>query len=172
MWIFFNEGITQLKIPVLTSFLRTMWKVSCAGHRLTLKELVEGNQKEDTLSGHLQKAVAAGLIEKNRGKPSTTDGIFWRSTPNEYIPLNPTQKVWIAEYDEIDDLYSYSLLKSFGVKHTQHYTDKFDSIAPPSIHIEEVTENDRHNHYFADSIEAPHLGVPRCITYTQQKPQP
>ena len=87
MWIFFNEGILDLKIPVLTTYLRTMWKLARAGYPLSREKLVEGKQKSDTLSDHLNSAARAGLIYKIEGKKyPSLDG--FRSEPNEYVPLN------------------------------------------------------------------------------------
>lgn len=168
MWIFLNEGITKIQPPILTTFLRTMWKLTIAGHRLSQKKLVEGEQKTDTLSKHLQQAVDAGLIEKKREKPSTIDGIIWRSPPNEYTPLNPTHKVWIEEYQEIDDLFSYSLQKRFRKEHNNYYKKKFEVSALTNIHTERVTEADMNTHDFALSWETPLLPIHKTIIHTTQ----
>lgn len=110
MWIFFNDGILDLKIPVLTTHLRTMWKLARAGYSLSREKLLEGKQKSDTLSDHLNSAARAGLIYKIEGKKyPSLDG--FRSEPNEYVPLNVTHKIQVMDYSKINDFLSYTLHK-------------------------------------------------------------
>lgn len=167
MWIFFNMGILDLKIPVLTTYLRTMWKVTKAGHRLTQKELVEDNQKTRTLSKHLNAAVEVGLIAKKR-QIYRINGQF-RSTPNEYIPLDSTHKLWVENMSEIDDAFSYSLQKMFGKEHSKHYNDKFEKIAPTNIHIEHANTEDEADAIIALTIDASHLNVTPFKVYKNQQ---
>lgn len=53
MWIFFNEHINDLKIPVVTTYLHTMWKLNRQGIPLRIDQLAMPNQKDITLSRHL-----------------------------------------------------------------------------------------------------------------------
>ncbi|MBR1834883.1 MAG: hypothetical protein IJ785_05205 [Bacteroidales bacterium] len=166
MWIFFNDGIKELKIPVLTTLLRTMWKTQRAGHRLSQPDLVEGKQKTETLSLHLKSACLAGVIYKIKGNAiPINDGFI--SEPNEYIPLNPTHKINIAEYSEINEAFSFALQETLGVKQTKYYKDKFSPIAPADINIQIMTHEDWGNYRLAYSLEAPQLGVPRVICFTK-----
>jgi len=166
MWIFFNDGILDLKIPVLTTYLRTMWKLARAGYPLSREKLVEGKQKPDTLSDHLNSAARAGLIYKIEGKKyPSLDG--FRSEPNEYVPLNVTHKIQVKDYSKINDFYSYTLQKILGKEHTDYYNRKYGELDPIEIQVENVTVEDRKNRKLADSLEAPHLSVPRVITFTK-----
>lgn len=168
MWIFFNDGILKLKIPVLTTYLRTMWKVAREGHPLSREKLVEGRQKIDNLSAHLTKAISAGLIFKIRGKVYPMNGNFI-SDPNEYLPLNSTHKVCIKDCNEINDAFSYALLKEFGYQHSPYYIDKYDAMAPTNISIECVAAEDFSNHRLADSLDTPQLPVQRVINISKQR---
>lgn len=166
MWIFLNDGIKNLKIPELTTFLRTKWQIMKVGHPLSRKNLVVGNQKLDTLSRHLNKAVDAGLITKKRNI-YFINGEF-RSDPNEYTPLDPTCKLWVENLSEIDDVFSYSLQKQFGKEHSVYYHDLYEPSAQTNICIETVTSEDYKRYNIALSIEAPQLNVNRAIFYTKQ----
>ena len=169
MWIFFNIGILDLKIPVLTTYLRTMWKLARAGNTLLTREkLVEGKQKPDTLSDHLSEARLAGVLYKIKGKSIPINGGFI-SEPNEYLPINPTHKMSVKDYQEINDAFSYKLQEIFGLQHTKYYIDKYDAIAPKTICTELVTAEDFINHRLADSLETPLLPVKRVINIRKQR---
>lgn len=165
MWIFLNDGINKLKIPELTTFLRTKWQIMRVKHPLSRKKLVVGNQKLDTLSRHLNKAVEAGLITKQRNI-YFINGEF-RSAPNEYTPLDPTKKLWVENLSEIDDSFSYSLQKAFGKEHTAYYKSIYESTVRNELRIESVTTDDYEEYKIAISIEAPQLHVNRAIFYTK-----
>ena len=151
---------------MLTTYLKTMWKLARAGYPLSREKLVEGKQKPDTLSDHLNSAVRAGLIYKKEGKKyPSLDG--FRSEPNEYVPLNVTHKIQVMDYSKINDFLSYTLQKKLGKEHTDYYNRKYGEFVPIEIQVENVTVEDRKNWKFADSLEAPHLGVPRVITFTK-----
>lgn len=149
MWIYLNKHVCDLKLNVCTSFLRTMYKLNNSDQDLCLRDLVEPGQKTDTLSKHLKSAVEAGLLERKSNKFIINGE--WKSLPNTYTICDPTHKIWIEE--EISDVTSYIVQKSFGKTHSKYYMDKFEKMVKDEIRIEEITSEDIKNNYFRFSFE-------------------
>ena len=166
MWLFLNEGVCLLKIPVLTTFLRTFYKLQLHGTRLTREKLVSTGQKPDKLSEHLKFAANCGLLQIWPEKYCIGAEEF-RSYPNLYIIRNPSYKVWVQSVEDITDCFSYQIQKALGKVHSKYYIKKYDSSAPNPISLEIVTQEDRTTHLFrfdfsALGIVAVHYTKPIC----------
>lgn len=164
MWIFFNEHINDLKIPVVTTYLHTMWKLNRQGIPLRIDQLAMPNQKDITLSRHLKMAVEVGLIEK---RPRVYhNGITFVSAPNDYILRNPALKVWIEDESVIDDSFSFKLQTQLGKKQTAHYVKKYADIAPKNLRIEELSETDRETLRRCETLEF--NGIVACSYFNDE----
>lgn len=167
MWIFFNQGINELKPPVLTTYLRTMWKLSKAQKdSLCREDLVAGNQKPDTLSKHLKLAKDAGLLEIVNRKYEI-NGNF-RSLPNVYTICNPTHKVWLDTLSDISDVTSYLLQRQMGKQFSDHYNKKYEFVADIRLLVNEVTHEDWERYNFCETLSF--RGI-RVKQYTQYDPR-
>ena len=151
MWIFFNEHINDLKIPVVTTYLHTMWRLNRQGIPLRIDQLTMPNQKDTTLSRHLKMAAEVGLIEK---RPRVYhNGITFVSAPNDYILRNPSLKVWVEDESIIDDSFSCKLQTQLGKTQTPYYVKKYGDTAPIKLRIEELSETDRETLKRCETLE-------------------
>lgn len=163
MWLFFNEGVRLLKIPVLTTYLRTFYKLQLHGSRLAREKLVSSRQKPDNLSKHLKIAANCGLLEIWPEKYKIGAEQF-RSYPNLYIIRNPSHKVWVQAAEDITDSLSYQIQKALDVVHSKYYIKKYDSDVPNPILLEGVTQEDLSTHLFRFDFSA--LGIV-AVHYTK-----
>jgi len=167
MWIFFNQGINELKPPVLTTYLRVMWKLADAQKdSLLRKDLVTGKQKEDTLSNHIGKAMEAGLLTRVQRKYEINGE--YRSLPNVYTLLNPTHKVWIETFDGISDGISFRLQMLMGRRHSEYILNKYSPYSSLCLQIAAITDDDRKNMNICDSIS---IGSYTFNIYSQYDPR-
>ncbi len=155
MWIYFNEGVRHLKIPVLTTYLRTFYKLQQEGYRMTRDELIINKQKPDTLSKHLKAAKLCGLLRIIPERYKYAGG--FKSLPNLYIVNNPTHKIWITSIDDINNNTSYHLQELLGKEHTAYYQKQYKLSSPIPITIERVDHEDYLNNLFSEELSA--LGV-------------
>ena len=142
MWIYFNLGINQIKPPVLVTYLRTMWKLTEQNRDdLARWDLVEGQQKLGTLSGHLSKCNRAGLLwrKEDKQKVSETDYI---SSPSFTVIRNPSHKVWIEKYADIDETTAFNLQRSMGHKFSDYMLKKYETLSTRELTIRHVTDDD------------------------------
>ena len=166
MWIFFNQGINELKPPVLTTYLRTMWKLSEAQKdSLCREDLVAGSQKPDTLSKHLKLAKDARLLDIVHRKYEI-NGDF-RSLPNVYTICDPTHKVWLDALSDITDITSYILQKQMGKKFSDFINKKYEFVADVRLPVGEVTHEDWERYNFCETLSF--RGI-RVKQYTQYVP--
>lgn len=167
MWIFFNQGINELKPPVLTTYLRAMWKLSKAQKdSLCREDLVTGSQKPDTLSKHLKKAQDAGLLEILNRKYEI-NGNF-RSFPNVYTICNPTHKVWVEALSDITDATSYFLQRQMGKRFSDYYTKKYEFVTELRLRVNEVTHDDWEHANFRETLSFSKINA---SIYTQYDPR-
>ncbi|MCI7177191.1 MAG: hypothetical protein MSA00_00895 [Bacteroidales bacterium] len=157
MWIYLNEGVLRLKVPVLTTYLITIFKLIRAGKPLKREELVVGRQKPDTLSKHLNKAIEAGLLEKVQRRVYDEERDVYYSLPNIYTICNPTIKARFKCLDEITEWAAYQIQKQLGKVHTNYIRNKYDPLVTGEIELERLSEEDYSNNRFREDISA--LGI-------------
>lgn len=157
MWIYLNEGVLRLKVPVLTTYLITIFKLIRAGKPLKREELVVGRQKPDTLSKHLNKAIEAGLLEKVQRRVYDEERDVYYSLPNIYTICNPTIKARFKCLDEITEWAAYQIQKQLGKVHTNYIRNKYDPLVTGEIELERLSEEDYRNNRFREDISA--LGI-------------
>ncbi len=157
MWIYLNEGALRLKVPVLTTYLITIFKLIRAGKPLKREELVAGRQKPDTLSKHLNKAIEAGLLEKQQRKVYDEERDTFYSLPNIYTICNPTLKARFQSLDEITDWAAFQIQKQLGKEHSPYIQDKYAPMVTRQIELERLSEEDYKNNRFREDISA--LGI-------------
>lgn len=155
VWIYFNERATELKPPVLTSYLRTIFKNQKARKTLKREDLVEGTQKMDTLSKHLKMAQEAGLLEIRHSKYEINGE--WRSNPNVYIICNPTLKIQCNDASELSEAIAYSIQKQLGKKHSPYLTQKYEQAYIPTVILEPLAKEDWADNKFREDLTA--LGI-------------
>ena len=157
MWIYLNEGALRLKVPVLTTYLITIFKLIRAGKPLKREELVVGRQKPDTLSKHLNKAIEAGLLEKMQRKVYDEVRDTFYSLPNTYTICNPTLKARFQSLDDITEGAAYQIQKQLGKEHSAYIRAKYDPMVAGEIELERLSEEDYKNNRFREDISA--LGI-------------
>lgn len=171
MWIFFNQGINELKPPVLTTYLRTMWKLSEAQQdSLCQKDLVAGSQKPDTLSKHLKLAKDAGLLEIVNRKYEINGNI--RSLPNVYTICDPTHKVWLDTLSDITDVTSYILQRQMGKQFSDYYNKKYEFVADVRLLVDEVTIEDWERSNFCETLSFREIQVKQYTQYVPGRTTP
>lgn len=171
MWIFFNQGINELKPPVLTTYLRTMWKLSEAQKdSLCRGDLVAESQKPDTLSKHLKRAKDAGLLEIVNRKYEI-NGNF-RSLPNVYTICNPTHKIWLDTLSDISDVTSYLLQRQMGKQFSDYYNKKYEFVADVRLLVDEVTHEDLERSNFCETLSFRGIQVKQYTQYVPGRTTP
>lgn len=164
MWIFFNEHINDLKIPVVTTYLQAMWKLNRQGIPLRIDQLTKPNQKDTSLSRHLKMAANVGLIEKRRRV--SYNGSTFVAAPNDYILRNPSLKVWVEYESIIDDSFSFALQTQLGKKQTAYYVKKYGDTTPKKVRIEELSETDRETLKRCETLEF--RGIVACSYFNDE----
>ena len=157
MWIYLNEGALRLKVPVLTTYLITMFKLIRAGKPLKKEELVVGRQKPDTLSKHLNKAIEAGLLEKVQRRVYDEERDVFYSLPNIYTVCNPTLKARFQSLDDITECAAYQIQKQLGKEHSAYIQDKYGPMVTGEVELERLSEEDYMNNRFREDISV--LGI-------------
>ena len=153
MWLYFNDGVSSLTIGLLTTYLRTIYKLLDAEDRLIREELVSYKQKPDTLTKHLNMAENVGLLWK-RPERYCIGKNNWKSYPNLYIIRNPSYKVWVNTIDDITDCFSYQILKALGKALSDYYQKKFEPMIQNQVVIESLTLEDYMDNMFRFDISA------------------
>ena len=110
------RGLKSLvKPPVLVTYLRTMWKLTEQNRDdLARWKLVEGRQTIKNISDHLSKCKRAGLLWRKDNKHKVSETDFF-SSPSYTVVRNPSHKVWIERYDNIDETTAFNLLLFMGI---------------------------------------------------------
>ena len=153
MWIYFNLGINQIKPPVLVTYLRAMWKLTEQNSDdLPRWELVEGQQKLENLSKHLTKCKLAGLLSRteNRHKVSESDYI---SDPSFTVIRNPSHKVWIEKYEDINEVTAFFIQLTMGKEFSNYMLNKHEAITKPDLTIHPISANDYLENNFQLDLE-------------------
>lgn len=142
MWIYFNLGINQIKPPVLVTYLRTMWKLTEQNRDdLARWELAEGRQTIKNISDHLSKCKRAGLLWRKDNKHKVSETDFF-SSPSFTVVRNPSHKVWIERYDNIDETTAFNLLLFMGHKFSDYMLKKYGALPTQELTIRPVSDDD------------------------------